>query len=97
MVIKVEEFKYNFKTCDLGDNNMIEIYYYNYNFFKIKLEMSKIVLLNNNNIEYLDNKEEDFNIKKLKGVEKLDFFFIILIKTSDKFCVSIKKKVENNY
>ena len=97
MVIKIKEFKYNFKIYNLGDNNMVEIYYYNYNFFKIKLKISEIISLDNNNIKYLDDKEKDFNTKELKKIKKLNSFFIILIKIFDKFCINIRKKIKNNY
>ena len=95
--MKIKGFKHNFKIYNLKDNNIIKIYYYNYNFSKIKLEISKIIFLNNNNTGYLNNKEENLNIKKLEKMEILDSFFIILIKIFDKFHTDVGGGVENNY
>ena len=97
MVMETKKFKYNFKTYNLKNNNIIKIYYYNYNPSEIKLKIPKIIPPNNNNIKYLNNKKKDLNTKKLKKIEKLNFFFIILIKISNKFRASIKKKIKNNY
>ena len=59
--------------------------------------MSKIIPPDKDNIKYLNNKEKNLNIRKLEEVEKLNSFFIILIKISDEFYTNIKKRIENDY
>ena len=75
----------------MENNNVIKIYHHNYNLSKIKLEIFKIIPLNNNNIKYLNNKEEDLDTRKLKEIGELNSFFIILIKMFNKYCASVKK------
>ena len=73
-MIEVEEFKKNFKIYNLKDNNIIKIYYTNFNFSKIKSEIPDVIPLNNNILEKI-NKKENLNIKEFEGIKKLIFFY----------------------
>ena len=94
--MEIKGFKKDFKIYNLKDNNIIKIYYINFNPLKIEFKMSNIIPLNNNVLEKI-NEEKDFNIKKLKNIKKINFFFINLIKISNEFYINIRNKVKNNY
>ena len=95
-MMKAEEFKKDFKIYNLRNNDIIKIHHINFNFLEIKSEMSNIIPLNNNIPEKI-NKKENLDIREFKSIKKINFFFISFIKTSDKFYISIRSGVKNNY